>query len=267
MSFTQSGQAERDAGRDYDLRKLKALIMDDEAPAREDLRFILENTHLVDVVGECGSGLEVLDMLQQGIHPDLIFLDIQAPGLGGIETAETIRRMENPAKIVFATGFSQFAVQAFDLAAFDYIVKPYDDERIGQTIRRAWLDLRREEEGEKGAPDPVKKLAIYVSDKVLMLDPSAEIIFVKTEKSNSALFYTTKGVLPSKISLKEVEQLLGREFFCRTHKSYIVNLNKIKEMIPWFNDTFLLVMDSYADEQIPVSRHYLPELKKKLHII
>ncbi len=251
------------------MRKLRVLIMDDEAPALEDLRYILEESHLVEIIGECRNGLEVLDRLQKGAEPDLVFLDIETPEMGGLETAEAIRRINESIKIVFATGFSQFAVQAFEMEAFDYVMKPYDEERIDRTIQRARSALRYEEERSGGSISllPAKKLAIYVKDKILILDPSSDVIFVKTEKGNNTLFYTNKGILSSKISLKEAEKLLGQESFCRTHKSYIVNLNKIKEMVLWFNDTFLLIVDHYKDEQIPVSRHFMPEFKKRLHLI
>lgn len=251
------------------MRKLRVLIMDDEAPALEDLRYILEDSRLVEVVGECSNGQEVIDLLQKGTEVDLVFLDIETPEMGGLETAEAIRRMNESIKVVFATGFSQFAVQAFELEAFDYVMKPYDEERIGQTIRRAWSALRYEAERreENISLLSTKRLAIYVKDKILILDPSSDVIFVKTEKGNNTLFYTNRGILPSKIALKEAEKLLGQESFCRTHKSYIVNLNKIKEMVLWFNDTFLLTMDRYGDEQIPVSRHFMPDFKKRLHLI
>lgn len=251
------------------MRKIRVLLADDEAPARADLRYILEDMPEVEVAGECASGDEVLKFLQKDSSVDLLFLDVEMPGKNGLETAAAINQTDLPVRIVFSTGFSRFAVQAFELEAFDYIMKPYSDERVENTIRRFTGETRQKEARREagGIIFTKKKLAVYANDKILLLDPENEIMLVKTEKGSDTLFYTTRGILASKISLKEAERILLASGFCRTHKSYLVNLNKIKEMIPWFNDTFLLVTEQYEKEQVPVSRHYLKSFKEMMHLI
>ena len=118
------------------MTEIKALIADDELPARGELRYELSSIPGVTVVGECANGKEVLSFLRTHPNVDILFLDIEMPVMNGLETAKEILTMNYPVKIVFATGYSQFALQAFDLEAFDYILKPYDEERIAKTIDR-----------------------------------------------------------------------------------------------------------------------------------
>lgn len=243
--------------------RIRVLIVDDEKPARADLRCILEEIGDTAVVGECAGGKEALDFLAQHDEVDLVFLDVEMPGMTGIETAAELGRRAHTARIVFSTGFSQFAVQAFELEAFDYILKPYRDERVESTIRR-FTEAARERRAQKTEGEivfPRKKIALSANDRILFLDPASEVTLVKSEKGSATAFYTSRGIIESRISLKEAEKLLHTAGFCRTHRNYLVNLNKIKEMQPWFNDTFLLIMEGFEKEQIPISRHYLPEFR------
>ncbi|MDY6085104.1 MAG: LytTR family DNA-binding domain-containing protein [Dialister sp.] len=248
--------------------EIKALIADDELPARGELKYELSSIPGVKVVGECANGREVIEFLRTHPNVDLLFLDIEMPIMNGLEAAEEITRMDLPVKIVFATGYSQFAVQAFDLEAFDYILKPYDEERIGRTIQRLADSISAREQAR--TPGEIvtfyQKISLQTKDRTIMISPSREIVLISTEKSDRSLFYTTNGIIESKMTLRDVETLLSPLGFFRSHKGYIVNLSMIQEILPQDNGTLLLSMNYYPKEKVPVSRHYIRDFKQKLHL-
>lgn len=211
------------------MQDIRVLVADDEIPARGELKYELATIPGVQIVGECKNGKEVLDFLN--VHPnvDILFLDIEMPFMNGLECAKEIQRRDYPVKIVFATGYSQFAVQAFDLEAFDYILKPYDEKRIQRTIKR------------------------YADS-------------LELRENHRSLFYTTSGIIESRMALRDAEQLLAPHGFFRTHKGYIVNLAMIQELESQDNGTLLLTMNYFPKEKVPVSRHYIKDFKNTLHI-
>lgn len=240
----------------------KVLIVDDEMPARQELRYILEEISNIEICGECSNGKEALLFLQSN-EIDLLFLDVEMPVMNGIECAKIIMYMPNAPKIVFSTGFDQFAVDAFELGAFDYILKPYSEERVQATIER-FFDYAALTKTPKGnIISTPNKITLSSAERLLVFDPSTEIIMIKTE-CGSALFYTTRGIIKTNLLLKEAEENLANSGFMRTHKSFIVNTNMIREVIPYFNDTFLLVMQNYEKEEVPVSRHFMKPFKNKI---
>lgn len=171
-------------------------------------------------------------------------------------------------KIVFATGYSQFAVQAFDLEAFDYILKPYDEKRIQRTIKRYAdsLELRENHRSPGEIINTSQRISLQTKDKTVMISPAQEIIIISTEKSDRSLFYTTSGIIESRMALRDAEQLLAPHGFFRTHKGYIVNLAMIQELESQDNGTLLLTMNYFPKEKVPVSRHYIKDFKNTLHI-
>ncbi len=248
---------------------IRAVIVDDELPARSELGCILGDIPSVEVVGKCGNGKELLKFLETN-EADIVFLDIEMPVMDGIQTAIAISKTVtvNPPRIVFSTGFNTFAIQAFDLAVFDYILKPYNEERILQTINRLKKVLE-EETSAKTAGEVVvtqNKFSIAADSKILVLDPKEEIVLIKTDKNGSTTFCTTRGLIESRLLLKDIETRLAPEGFFRTHKGYIVNVNMIKEIEPWFNDTYMLVMKHFEKEEVPVSRTYMKAFKGMMQI-
>lgn len=239
------------------MQDIRVLVADDEIPARGELKYELATIPGVQIVGECKNGKEVLDFLN--VHPnvDILFLDIEMPFMNGLECAKEIQRRDYPVKIVFATGYSQFAVQAFDLEAFDYILKPYDEKRIQRTIKRYADSLELREN---------QRISLQTKDKTVMISPAQEIIIISTEKSDRSLFYTTSGIIESRMALRDAEQLLAPHGFFRTHKGYIVNLAMIQELESQDNGTLLLTMNYFPKEKVPVSRHYIKDFKNTLHI-
>ncbi|MCQ2358796.1 MAG: LytTR family DNA-binding domain-containing protein [Phascolarctobacterium sp.] len=241
---------------------IKVVIVDDEFPTRQELSSILQNINDVEIVAQCSIGQELLDYLQNNTA-DIVFLDIEMPQVNGLEIARIIRStISNPPLIVFSTGYGQFAVQAFELQAFDYVLKPYTQERILLTIMRF---RNQKKQMENIAPKDIFKLPVWHNDKMILLNPMEEISLIRAEQQK-VIVSTNNGEYEINASLKDVELKLKNLGFLRTHKSFIVNISKIREIIPWFNDTFILTLDNCSQKEIPVSRHYLPEFKKILNI-
>lgn len=254
------------------MTKIRALIVDDEMPARSELKYILQHNPFVATVGEFHNGKTVLDYLRA--YPDaadIVFLDIEMPVMDGIQTALEIEKITAAPKIAFSTGFPQFAIQAFDMAVFDYILKPYNEDRINKTIARLAAALQQDSQNKVSGEVVVENNLFSITttgedSKIVVLNPAEEIILAKSVKKGNTLFYTTRGILESKILLKDIEARLKPFAFFRSHKSYIVNTKMIREIEPWFNDTYILVMDKYKDEEVPVSRHYLKDFKAVMKI-
>lgn len=241
------------------MKEIRALVADDELPARGELTYELSNIPGVKVVGECGNGREVLAFLKTHPNVDILFLDIEMPLMNGLECAKEIVRMNLPVKVVFATGYSQFAVQAFELEAFDYILKPYNEARIARTISRLAdsLTLMEKERAPGEIISTSQKISLQTQGKTIMISPAQEIVLISTEKSDRSLFYTTSGI---------IESLLSPLGFFRTHKGYIVNLSMIQEIQNQDNGTLLLTLSHYPREKVPVSRHYIKDFKNTLHL-
>ena len=193
------------------MKEIRALVADDELPARGELTYELSNIPGVKVIGECGNGREVLAFLKTHPNVDILFLDIEMPLMNGLECAKEIVRMDLSVKVVFATGYSQFAVKAFDLEAFDYILKPYDEARIARTISRLAdsLVLMEKERVPGEIVSTSQKISLQTQGKTIMISPAQEIILISSEKSDRALFYTTRGIIESKMTLRDIESLLS----------------------------------------------------------
>ncbi len=242
---------------------IRVIIVDDEFPTRQELSSFLLNIRDVEIVAECSLGQEALDFLHKG-SADLIFLDIEMPQINGIEIAKIIKStVQNPPYIIFATGFDQFAVKAFELNAFDYILKPYSQERILASIMR-FRNLKKQLSNNK-APSENLKFPIWHNEKMLLLNAETEISLIKSDQQH-ILVYSEKGIFEINTPLKELERKLSGHGFLRTHKCFIVNINKVKEIIPWFNDTFILTLENCSHKDIPVSRHYLQDFKKFINL-
>ncbi len=249
--------------------KIRVVVVDDEMPARNELGNILEKIEGVEVVALLENGKSLINFLKHDFA-DIVFMDIEMPGMNGLQTVAYIESMGDEVcmpTFVFSTGFAQFAVQAFDLAAFDYVLKPYEMRRIKKTIDRYALS-KQERDSNKSSGEILagkKHFTILLDEKYIVLDAAKEIVIVKAVQGRLQ-FYTTKGIMESKLALKDAELRLAPYNFMRTGKSFIVNLDMIKEIEPWFNDTFVLIMQHYEKEDVPVSRHYLKEFKAVMGI-
>lgn len=241
--------------------QITALIIDDERYSREELRHLLHDNDLINVVGEGESG-EVAIVKALQLKPDVLFLDVEMPQMNGIETAKAISNLKKPPLIVFATAYPDFAVDAFRYGAIDYLVKPFEEERIKETITRLDNRLNNANDVKENTPSP-SKLAVESEDGIVYIDPN-EVIFVyrdeRVTKIVGKLFeYETKT------PLKDLEVRLKDYRFFRIHKSFLVNLRDVKKLIPWFNGAYQLELHG-RKEILSVSRNYVKALRKKLEL-
>lgn len=232
---------------------LKALLVDDEVPARSELRYLLGEAGGVEVVGEAGSASEALQLIK-AIPYDVVFLDVNMPGLSGIELAETLAALTHPPAIVFVTAHSEHAVKAFEVAAVDYLVKPVEIRRLRMAIDR--LTPAAE------APAKLERLPVERGGRKLLLQV-ADICQIMAKDDYSYIFTDGERYL-STLSLAELEQKLEPQGFFRVHRRYLVNLSQVKEVAPMYGGTMELTLKDAAATRIPVSRRRAPALKRYL---
>lgn len=232
---------------------LKALVVDDEAPARSELRYLLDEAGGVEVVGEASNAAEALQLIK-AIPYDVVLLDIDMPGLSGVELAEALTELERQPAIVFVTAHSEHAVKAFEVAATDYLVKPVEVQRLRQAIER----LVPAEE----ATARIERIPVEKAGKKLLLQ--VEDIFYIMAKDDYSYLHTDGERYLSTISLAQLERRLEPSGFWRVHRRYLVNLAKVKEVVPMYGGTLLLTLTDTEATQVPVSRRRVPSLKKVL---
>lgn len=246
------------------MKKFKVLIVDDEQPAREELKYLLEDYDDVEVVGETDNGLDCLKRIEE-LKPDIVFLDINIPKISGCEVAKSISSLGELPYIVFITAYDVHAVEAFEIGAVDYLLKPLNSSRLYKTlekIRNFYKNDNNQRESINTAsefqPKKLNKLAALKNGRIKLVDLS-EIIFAKAY-SGEVIIKTENDRLIYKGTIKSLENKLNNKFF-RVQKSYIVNLDKIAEVVPWFKGTYWLIMDDAEKTQIPVSKAQIKELK------
>src|SRR6266404_3373065 len=251
---------------------INTLIVDDEKPAREELAFLLKAFPDINVIGQGKNGVEAVALIKEHA-PDLVFLDVQMPGLDGFGVLKKLveRKVKVP-HVVFATAFDHYAVQAFDVNAVDYVLKPFDKARIAKAITRArkMLDtpstaterleqLVNQLGTTKLAAQPVK-LLVKSQQKLLLID-AQDLVFASIDAGSvSAVTRDTEG-RSNYHTLEELHAALDSESFWRPHRSYLVNIRHIKEVVPWFKSSYMLKMSDKKQTEIPVSRAQM----KRLH--
>lgn len=251
--------------------RYRTLIVEDEGLARDELRYLLEGYPEFEIIGEGRNGDEAMELADR-LRPDLIFLDIQMPGLNGLEVASALDRSEINSQIIFVTAYDEFAIKAFEVNATDYILKPYSPERIEKAVKKikgrertTELDekleklLMRFAHEEKKGPD---KLAVEENEKIILLNP-AEILYAESE-GKKVFIQTTDKRYKVNYTLQELEQKLGRYGFFRSHRGYLVNTEKVIEIHPWFNGAYQMLISTNPPTKIPVSRLLVKDMKNIL---
>lgn len=246
------------------------LIAEDETPARNELRYLLVELTPDATFYEADDGEKALRIVES--EPvDLIFLDIRMPGLDGLAVAATIMEKPEPPLIVFATAYDEHALQAFELAALDYVVKPFDERRLDQTIMRARQTLNeRAALAQKHAgvrnylqnTPPLTRLWTQRTNGGWVLLDYAQVLWAVAEEGRVYIQAAANGRLLLHQTLKDLEVRLTPYQFVRVHKSYLVNLAHVAEVAPLFSGTFVIRMDDEAGSQIPLSRGYVAQFKK-----
>lgn len=234
---------------------LKALVVDDEAPARSELRYLLAEAGGVEVIGEASSASEALQLIR-ALAYDVVFLDIDMPGLSGMQLAEAFAELDRAPAIVFVTAYSEHAVKAFEVEAADYLVKPVEVPRLRRAIER----LAPAEQASAGAR--VERVPVEKAGKKLLL--AVEEIFHVMAKDDYSYLFTDGERYLSTLSLAQLEQKLEPRGFFRVHRRFLVNLSQIKEVVPMYGGTLLLTLKDRASTQVPVSRRRVPALKRAL---
>lgn len=250
---------------------ISVFIIDDEAPARRELRYLLEQVGDVVILGEASNPSQGLHGIRE-TRPQLVFLDIQLPGLNGIELAQIIRELPGKPLIIFATAFERFAVQAFNVEAFDYILKPFTLERVVKSIHKAGTVLRSHvmekailniQDMQHGPyKSDIKRVLVHKGDKMIPIAPES-IVFIRATEGETEV-HTADGIFTSKSTLNTLESVLEPYFFVRVHRNSLINLNGIIEIIPWSNGSCKLVMNDRAGSEVLVSRYNAKELKQRL---
>jgi two-component system response regulator LytT len=254
------------------MQPIRILTADDEAPARAELRYILELFWPEAVFIEASDGRQALTLVQAA-PVDVAFLDIQMPELDGLSTAAALLKTPAPPLIIFATAYDQHALRAFDLAALDYVVKPFDERRLAQTAarirqtlgERSLLDqqhalLQRYLQEHLPMPGLVKLWGERENETRVLVDPQ-DVRWIEAGQGRVSLVTARGERLLLRQPLKELEPQLAPHHIVRVHKGYLVNLNHVAEVVPWFSGGYLMRLDDGATE-IPVSRRYAAELKK-----
>ena len=246
---------------------LSAVVVDDEQLARDELSYLLKGVEDVNVVAQGKNGLEAIQLIREH-NPDLVFLDVQMPGLDGFGVIKKLidKKVTLP-KIVFATAFDQYAVKAFEVNAVDYLLKPFDKKRVAQSVQkvRAKLDdasspsdkletLVRMLESQK--PQATSKVLIKSMGRLLLVD-QRDICYASIEDGVITVVTAGQNGAEGQSNCRTLEELLDSldaKLFWRAHRSYLVNINRIKEVMPWFKSSYQLRMDDKKQTEIPVSR-------------
>jgi two-component system LytT family response regulator/two-component system response regulator LytT len=241
---------------------INTIIVDDEKPARDELAFLLKGVQEVNVIGQGKNGVEALD--------------VQMPGLDGFGVLKKLveRKMKMP-HVVFATAYDQYAVQAFEVNAVDYVLKPFDKSRIAKAIQRArkMIDTQttatdRLEQlvnqlatARQNPPSPAVKVLVTTQQKLLLVN-AEDLIFASIDGGMITVMARDLEGSSNYRTLEEMEEALASDVFWRPHRSYLVNIHHIKEVIPWFKSTFMLKMDDKKHTQVPVSRSQTKRLRE-----
>jgi len=231
---------------------LRAVIADDEAGARQHLRALLEVCH-VHVTGECATGGDLLAVVERA-RPDFVCLDIRMPEMDGLEVARRLGSHPAPGShpaVVFTTGYADYAAWAFELDAIDYLLKPLSLARVEETIRRVRVRLRHA--GVAAAPVP--RLFIPAADHSLALAPEA-IRFVEA-RGGASLIHADGATYRLRTPLVALERALASSGFLRTHRAYLVNLWRVRALVPWSRHTYSLLLDGGEETHVPVAKSRL----------
>lgn len=257
--------------------KLKALIIDDEYPIRQELRYLLGQLENIEVVGEAAGATEAMKLIM-ALEYDILFLDISLPGMNGLDLAEKVQSLPYKPQVIFITAYDNYALDAFNVSATDYILKPIDKARLRRAVdkvaRRSEADRRKSSEkpeaGSAASPPSNLQNEMQNADRILaeykgriVLVDILDICFIFTE-ADKVYFKMPSDKLLVKYTLKDLEsKLSGRSFF-RTHRSFIVNIKKIREIQPLFNGTYQLIINDKEKSEVPVSRSQAQKLRKML---
>ncbi|WP_405170152.1 LytTR family DNA-binding domain-containing protein [Paenibacillus sp. FSL H8-0280] len=266
---------------------MRALIVEDEILASEELNYLIQEHSQIEVVDRLEDGLDVLKFLQEQ-EVDVIFLDINIPSLDGMMLAHHIGKFATKPYIVFTTAYKEHAAEAFELEAFDYILKPYDEKRIAAMLHKLEMAFKRDhtpveqhvEDGLAPTADGYaahgelvrerdtnshtdRRINLLRNDNIIVTD-TADIYYAEAQEKVTKV-YTKNGEFTMPVSISDFHSRLPQDTFFRCHRSYVVNLSQIREIVPWFNNTYLLRLRD-LEAEVPVSRGKVKEFRQLMRI-
>ena len=236
---------------------LKYIIVEDEFPAREELKYFIGLFEEFSMEGEFENPIDALKFLED-TKVNVAFLDINMAGLDGINLGKIIHKLNPDMKIVFITAYKEYGADAFELKAFDYILKPYSEERIKTTLSNL-LNEFHSQNIQKDDCSKINKLVVSEDDKFIFL--SFDNIYYIEASDKECLIHTKNKVYSSKLKLSKLEELLPNKKFFKTHRSYLVNLDKISELEAWFSGSYVIKLEGLS-ETVPLSRNNLKSFKE-----
>jgi two-component system, LytTR family, response regulator LytT len=257
---------------------INTVIVDDERPARDELAFLLKGFPDINIIAQGKNGLEAINLIKEH-NPDLVFLDVQMPGLDGFGVIKKLveRKLRVP-QIVFATAFDNYAIQAFEVNAVDYVLKPFDKARIAKAIQRAKklveantspVDRLETLVGQLSLPvaKPPAPVKLLVKSQARMILVDAEdVIYASIQDGAITLYADEAEGVSNYRTLEELASALDEDTFWRAHRSYLVNINHIKEVVPWFKSSYMLKMDDKRSSEVPVSRAQTRRLRELFNL-
>jgi two-component system LytT family response regulator/two-component system response regulator LytT len=250
---------------------IHAVLVDDEQLAREELTYLLKEHADVDLLAAGSNGLEALQLIEQH-EPDVVFMDVQMPGMDGMSVIRKLRDIQTELPyFVLVTAFDNYAVEAFRLEATDYLLKPVDKDRLAETIERVRRFIADKAQEQAQPTPPVKpalqrnKLLVKSGNRNFIVDAS-EIIYATIEDGLITVVSTHMEGQSNYRTIEELQSNLDPELFWRVHRSYLVNINRIREVVPWFKSSYQLRMDDKKQTEIPVSRVQTKRLRTLLKL-
>jgi two-component system LytT family response regulator/two-component system response regulator LytT len=244
---------------------LGAIIVDDEQLACDELSFLLKQFPDIEVIGTGSNGLEALRLIEK-LEPDVAFLDVQMPGLDGLGVIRKAREMGLPLPhFILATAYDQYAIQAFRLEATDYLLKPVDKERLVETVERIRRVFQERQKPEVAEVPHRTKLLVKSGNRSFIVD-AQDVVYATIDNGLITMVATSVEGLSNYHTLEELQSALDPEVFWRVHRSYLVNLHHIKEVIPWFKSSYQIRMDDKKQTEIPVSRVQTKRLRALLKL-
>jgi two-component system, LytTR family, response regulator LytT len=250
---------------------ISALVVDDERLAREELSYLLKDFPEIEVLQTASNGLEAVSLIAE-LEPDLVFLDVQMPGLDGLGVIRKVR--EQGARMphfVLATAFDQYAVEAFRVEAIDYLLKPVERERLAESVARARraIDEKQQEAPTEAAESSTNrkrsKLLVKNNNHNLIVD-AQDMIYATIDDGLITVVTSHFEGQSNYRTIEELQANLDPNLFWRVHRSFLVNINRIREVIPWFKSSFQLKMDDRKQTEIPVSRIQTKRLRALLKL-
>jgi two-component system response regulator LytT len=255
---------------------LRTVVVDDEQLARDELCFLLQQLPGIEVVAQAGDGPEALTVIAEHA-PDLVMLDVQMPGITGFEVARRLVQSAPESQLVFVTAYDRHAIEAFDVNAVDYLLKPVEMTRLATAVERVRRRRLRDRPAQQpGNLDRVlellgarqnrrEQLAVKVGDRFLLIQ-AEDVVHASVEDDVITIVTNSLSGTSNYRTLDELQARLDPEVFWRVHRSHLVNINKIREIVPWFSRNYILKMRDTKGSEIPVSRSQTRRLREYLKL-